>query len=95
MSSSGRTQLISPSSPATLALTLRRRAMGAARGGGLLGTWRERGGTTDKRESHITNLKRIQVKYIYIIIPFALWKSNELHIFLVILVKFIPLNLIF
>ena len=36
--SSGSTQLSSPSSPATLALMLRRRAMGAASGGGLDGT---------------------------------------------------------
>lgn len=39
-SSSGSTQLNSPSSPATLALTLSLRAMGAASGGGLLGTFK-------------------------------------------------------
>lgn len=37
--SSGKTQLSNPSSPTTLALMLSRRAMGAANGGGLLGTW--------------------------------------------------------
>jgi len=36
--SSGRTQLTNPSSPATEAETLKRRPIGAANGGGLLGT---------------------------------------------------------
>lgn len=45
---SGNTVLMRPSSPATLALTLRRRAMGAASGGGLDGTCNAKVDTIDK-----------------------------------------------